>query len=116
VAARHYPVGAEVQPGGGVHFRVWAPRRRRVEVAVEGGPTVALEPEEDGYFGGLVAEARTGSRYRYRMGGGAAFPDPASRFQPEGPDGPSQVVDPSSYRWGDRGWRGVQLADAVIWG
>src|SRR5689334_13281064 len=95
--ARRLPVGAEVQPAGGVHFRVWAPRRREVEVVLEGphavgsGPGVArhvLEPEADGYFSALVPEARAGSLYRYRLDGAEAFPDPASRFQPKGPHGP----------------------------
>jgi maltooligosyltrehalose trehalohydrolase len=114
MSARRYPVGAEPRPDG-VHFRVWAPRRRRVEVALEGGPTVALNAEPGGYFAALVPEARPGTRYRFRLGGTDAFPDPASRFQPDGPDGPSQVVDASAYRWRDRGWRGVRLADAVIY-
>jgi len=35
---RRLPVGAEVLPAGGVHFRVWASRRLRVEVLLEGGP------------------------------------------------------------------------------
>ena len=39
---RRLPVGAEVLPGRGVHFRVWASRRRRVEVVLEGGPGQSL--------------------------------------------------------------------------
>jgi hypothetical protein len=49
---RRLPVGAEVIPGRGVHFRVWASRRRRVEVVLEGGPIqspgaepLAISPE-----------------------------------------------------------------------
>src|SRR4051812_24485855 len=41
---RRLPVGAEVLPGGGTHFRVWAPRRRSVEVVLEGGPGAAGRP------------------------------------------------------------------------
>jgi maltooligosyltrehalose trehalohydrolase len=122
--ARRLPVGAEVQPAGGVHFRVWAPRRREVEVVLEGphavgsGPGVArhvLEPEADGYFSALVPEARAGSLYRYRLDGAEAFPDPASRFQPKGPHGPSQVIDPSAYGWSDDAWRGASIAGQVIY-
>src|SRR6185436_6038291 len=98
---RRLPIGAEVLPDGGVHFRVWAPRRKSVEVALEGrrradnvpSEFVRLEAEPDGYFSGTVAEARPGTLYRYRLDGGERYPDPASRFQPEGPHGPSQVVD-----------------------
>jgi maltooligosyltrehalose trehalohydrolase len=115
---RRLPVGAEVVPGGGVHFRVWAPRRRRVEVVVDGpaGSFAAeLPPEADGYFSGRVANAAAGTRYRYRLDGGDAFPDPASRFQAEGPHGPSQVVDPNAFAWTDHSWRGVRLEGQVIY-
>jgi len=54
---RRYPIGAEVQPNGGAHFRVWAPRRKKVDVVLEAGPgapaTLELKPEADGYFAGL---------------------------------------------------------------
>ena len=113
---RRLPVGAEPQPGGSVHFRVWAPRRRTVEVALEGrGASVSLEPERGGYFSGLVRQAEADARYRYRLDGGDAFPDPASRFQPEGPHGPSQVVDPSRFQWTDAGWKGVGSRGQVIY-
>ncbi len=117
---RRLPVGSEVLSDGGVHFRVWAPKRRRVEVVLEpGGPgagtTAPLEPEGGGYFSGRAAAARAGSRYRYRLDGGEAFPDPASRFQPEGPHGPSEVVDPGAFAWSDRGWQGTRLAGQVLY-
>jgi maltooligosyltrehalose trehalohydrolase len=121
---RRLPVGAEVQPDGGVHFRVWAPHRKRVEVVLEGphalgaGPGVPrhrLEPEPKGYHSGLVDAARTGSLYRYRLDGGGAFPDPASRFQPDGPHGPSQAVDPGAYAWNDAAWRGAAIKGQVIY-
>jgi len=121
---RRLPVGAEVQPTGGVHFRVWAPHRRRVEVVVEtphavgagrAAPAFSLEPEGNGYFSGLIADARAGNLYRYRLDGGKSFPDPASRFQPEGPHQASQVVDPAAYRWNDAAWRGASVPGQVIY-
>jgi maltooligosyltrehalose trehalohydrolase len=111
--ARRLPIGAEVVPGG-VHFRVWAPKRHRVEVVHDGGSPV-LEREEDGYFSGLVEEIGAGASYRYRLDGGDAFPDPASRFQPEGPHGPSCVVDPSAFEWTDRDWQGVGREGQVLY-
>ncbi|HUI81139.1 MAG TPA: malto-oligosyltrehalose trehalohydrolase [Bryobacteraceae bacterium] len=113
---RRYPIGAEVGPEG-VHFRVWAPRRKTVEVVLEDGSAGAhlLEREPSGYHAGLISEARAGSRYRFRLDGGDTFPDPASRFQPEGPHGPSQVVDPRQFRWSDSGWRGIPLEGQVIY-
>ena len=118
------PIGAEVLPEGGVRFRVWAPSRKRVEVVLEGGArnipkgetlAVELAAEGDGYFAGTVREAGAGTLYRYRLDGGDAFPDPASRFQPEGPHGPSRVVDPGAFRWTDEGWRGPTLKGQVLY-
>jgi maltooligosyltrehalose trehalohydrolase len=111
---RRLPVGAEVLSTGGVQFRVWAPRCRKVEVVVDGA-TEPLAAEGAGYFSGTSRTARAGSLYRYRLDGGDAFPDPASRFQPEGPHGPSQVVDPSAFRWSDGSWRGAALEGQVIY-
>ena len=97
MAVRRLPLGAELSPsGGGVHFRVWAPKCRRVEVATDRGHT-ALEPEADGYFSGAVSDLRAGSRYSFRLDGGESRPDPASRYQPEGVHGPSQVIDPQAH-------------------
>ena len=112
-----------VPGGGGVHFRVWAPARRRVEVvfAAPGGGRpagLAIELEREpggGYFSGLAAAAAAGDLYRFRLDGGDAFPDPASRFQPDGPHGPSRVVDPAAYRWRDAGWRGAVRQGQVIY-
>ena len=115
---RRYPIGAEIAPQGGVHFRVWAPRRQTVEVVFEGGAGIGprrLESEPGGYHSGLITDAQDGSLYRFRLDGGDAFPDPASRFQPEGPHGPSQVVDPARFQWTDNAWRGVPGHDQVIY-
>jgi maltooligosyltrehalose trehalohydrolase len=111
---RRFPIGAEVT-GAGVHFRVWAPICKSVDVVIEGLRPVALKTEGSGYFSGLVAGASAGSRYRYSLDGGEAFPDPASRFQPEGPHGPSEVVDPGAFHWTDQNRRGVALPGQVIY-
>jgi maltooligosyltrehalose trehalohydrolase len=107
-------VGAQGQETGGVHFRVWAPRRERVEVLIgeRGFPLVA---EGGGYFSGLVAQAHDGTLYRYRLDGDHSFPDPASRFQPDGPHGPSRVVDPGRFAWTDGDWRGCTPQGQVIY-
>jgi maltooligosyltrehalose trehalohydrolase len=98
----------------GVHFRVWAPRRKRVDVIVDGRPT-PLAPEADGYFGALVPGVREGATYRFQLDGYGLYPDPASRRQPEGPHGPSQVVDPSRFRWTDAAWPGITLRGQVFY-
>jgi maltooligosyltrehalose trehalohydrolase len=112
--ARRFPVGAEVT-GGGVHFRVWAPVIKTVEVVFAGGESVPLQAEEPGYFSGLAPNARDGSLYKYRLDGGETCPDPVSRYQPEGPHGWSAVVDGSAFPWTDWNWRGVALPHQVIY-
>jgi maltooligosyltrehalose trehalohydrolase len=62
-----------------------------------------------------VSGVGAGRRYRYRIDGKAAFPDPASRSQPEGVHGPSEVVDAGAFAWTDAGWRGVGLDELVIY-
>jgi maltooligosyltrehalose trehalohydrolase len=110
------PIGAE-PVADGVHFRVWAPDHAQVDVVLErsGGTTGhRLEREGDGYFSALV-DASAGDLYRYRLGGtGDLLPDPASRFQPHGPHGPSEVIDPATYAWRDTDWGGLPLAGRVI--
>src|SRR5262249_3557733 len=103
-----------------VHFRVWAPLRRRVEVVLEAGAgsvdAAVLRRERGGYFAGLAPFAEAGTRYRFRLDGGAErYPDPASRFQPEGPHGPSEVIDPGAFRWSDSAFRGAELPGQVIY-
>jgi maltooligosyltrehalose trehalohydrolase len=108
-----------------VHFRVWASKRQRVEVVLEGGPGhrpgaeplgIALEPEGAGYFSGLVADANAGTLYYYRLDGETElYADPASRFQPDGPHGPSQVIDPHTFQWHDQHWRGVSPEGQVLY-
>ena len=112
---RRLPIGAELLQFGAVHFRVWAPRSRTVAVEIQKPKRrVELKSEGNGYFSGVVPEVRAGMLYKYRLDSGS-FPDPASRFQPEGPHGPSQVVDPTRFRWTDRKWEGVSRKGQVIY-
>jgi maltooligosyltrehalose trehalohydrolase len=109
---RRFPIGAEPTPTG-AHFRVWAPKRARVEVVIDGEST-ELTRDPTGYFSGAV-DTQPGALYRYRLDGRDSFPDPASRFQPEGPHGPSQLIDPAAFPWSDAGWRGIPLEGQVIY-
>src|SRR5215510_1715232 len=116
---RRLPVGAEVMPRGGVHFRVWAPAAMTVEVVLDGDFSDAaahkLTEGDGGYFAGEVVEAGPGTRYRIRLDGDSLYADPASRYQPEGPHGPSEVVDSRQFAWTDDGWRGVSLEGQVLY-
>ncbi|HLW63700.1 MAG TPA: malto-oligosyltrehalose trehalohydrolase [Gemmataceae bacterium] len=115
---RRLPVGAEILEERGVHFRVWAPKRQKVEVILEGSAakSVQLEPEPGGYFSGFAVGVGTGARYRFRLDGEHnLYPDPASRYQPEGPHGPSQVIDPHTFTWTDKGWHGHDLKGKIVY-
>jgi maltooligosyltrehalose trehalohydrolase len=115
ISAARMDMGATVKLDG-VRFRVWAPAAKRVDVDVEAdGRSVVLTRAEDGTWAGVVSDARAGSRYRYRLNGGASYPDPYSRLQPEGPHGPSEVVDPDAFEWHDQDWRGLSMPGQTIY-
>jgi maltooligosyltrehalose trehalohydrolase len=121
-AVRRYPIGVELATEAdgvtGLHARVWAPSAGKVELVIEDdlgyAGDSALAAEATGYYSGFVPNARVGARYRFRIDGADSFPDPASRFQPDGPNGPSVVVDPSAFPWTDAAWRGVSIEGQVI--
>jgi maltooligosyltrehalose trehalohydrolase len=107
------PFGAEVQAGGGVRFRFWAPGAKSVELMLAGRP-VAMAGK-DGWYEHFEPKAGPGTLYRYRIDGELLVPDPASRFQPQDVDGPSEVVDPKAYKWSDHAWNGRPWSEAVIY-
>jgi len=109
--------GAELE-GDGVRFSVWAPNASQVEVVVDGGSgrrIVTLNPLDDGRFETYVPGVGVGTRYAFALDGGDPRPDPYSRSQPDGVHGPSQVVDPAAYAWGDAAWRGPDPERLVIY-
>lgn len=125
VNARRFPVGAERMPGG-VHFRVWAPQRKTVKLTLNHqgeniDPTfqpveVELQNEGNGYFSAICEQAVVGALYRFLLDDDSQpYPDPASRFQPQGPHGPSQVIDALTFAWTDANWPGVKAQDQVIY-
>ena len=114
-------IGAEILPQGGTHFRVWAPGKDRVRVVLcenvqQRSAEFSLQLEEDGYYAGWVADATAGTLYGFLIDAQSELlPDPASRFQPHGPSGPSQVINPGQFLWSDATWRGVCRERQVIY-
>jgi maltooligosyltrehalose trehalohydrolase len=98
----------------GFTFRLWAPEAQRVELVVDGRLEFAMSPVEGGYFVCAALELTPGTTYQYRVDG-KVFPDPASRFQPEGVHGPSALVDPRAYDWRDQGWSSAPQEDLVFY-
>ncbi len=104
--------------GAGTTFTVWAPEHRQVELLLADDPSPRpLTRDADGYWQLEATGVGAGARYRYRLNGddGQLFPDPASRFQPEGVHGPSQVVDPSAFAWTDANWKAPDFRDITIY-
>jgi len=100
------------------HFSVWAPSVDSLHVVLYDNDQKetskhALTKDTDGIWQGDVQEAKTGSLYKYLVGESGPFPDPASRFQPHGVHGPSEVIDPTTFKWTDQSWKGIDSLDKL---
>jgi 1,4-alpha-glucan branching enzyme/maltooligosyltrehalose trehalohydrolase len=112
------PFGARLREGGGATFRLWAPAAERAELAIEGAGAaprlLAASADAKGWWECTVPEAAAGMPYRWKINGELMVPDPASRHNPEGPHGPSVLVDPAQFEW-DETWTGRPWAETVLY-
>ena len=107
--------GTQILPKG-VRFRLWAPLSKSVSLKVyELEHVVPMQDAGRGWYEVEVEEALPGMRYRFVLENGQEVPDPASRFQPEDVDGPSEIIDPRAYPWQDGGWRGRPWEEMIIY-
>jgi maltooligosyltrehalose trehalohydrolase len=108
-------LGARVLDGNRCEFRVWAPQHRQIELHIVAPRERRMSMAKDvsGYHAVVVDDCGEGTRYLYVVDG-EDRPDPASRFQPEGVHGPSEVVG-SDFEWHDDGWTGIALEDLVVY-
>jgi maltooligosyltrehalose trehalohydrolase len=97
-------------------FLVWAPSVQKIDVHLLAPQErlLPLEREERGYHCAIIEGVEPGSLYLYRLDSQKECPDPASRFQPEGVHGLSQVVDPR-FSWRDSSWFGLPLEKYIIY-
>ena len=109
-------LGARCLDGGRCRFRVWAPKVDRIDLKLEGdfSRLLPMAPAAGGYFELLADHVDPGTRYFYRINGGADRPDPASRFQPDGVHGASAVVD-RRFDWTDSDWSGIGLHEYITY-
>lgn len=109
-------LGATSLGAGRWRFRVWAPRAEHValEIVEPEERTEPMERERRGYWSAVVDELYPGALYKYVLDDETERPDPASRYQPQGVHGPSQVVDPD-FSWSDQGWRGLPLRELIFY-
>lgn len=116
---KDYPLGASWKADGTCTFLVWAPRAKGVEARILGPTerTIEMQALERGYFFASADAVRSGCLYRYYLkyeDDEKERPDPASRFQPKGVHGPSEIVD-SRFDWSDESWRGIALQNYVVY-
>jgi maltooligosyltrehalose trehalohydrolase len=102
-----------------VSFRTWATGKRAVSVVIFGDDeqiarVFPMELDGSGYYNAVDTESGPGTLYKYRLDG-KLVPDIASRFQPQGVHGPSEVVDGRLFSWTDSGWKPPGLRDLVIY-
>jgi maltooligosyltrehalose trehalohydrolase len=110
------PFGASVLDNGTVRFQLWAPNAGRVDLLIDNGNRILpLARSDQGWFDLTTDEAAAGTQYRFQIDGRMRVPDPASRFQPQDVNGPSEVVDPRKFEWQDHSWLGRPWEEAVIY-
>ena len=94
----------------GVTFRLWAPAARQVSLIIDAPIDM---PKQDGWFSLHIPTAKAGTRYRFKIDGDIEIPDPASHFQPDDVDGPSEVID-HGFTWQAHAWKGLPWEQAVF--
>ena len=108
-------VGAEYLGQNRCRFRVWAPELASLELRLlNGNRRIRMEQTGRGYHEASISDVEPGERYFIRLPNDKERPDLASRSQPEGVHGPSQVVA-QDFLWNDHGWRGLALEDYIIY-
>src|SRR5205085_3959340 len=108
------PFGAAVLAEGGVRFRLWAPAARGVELIIASRAR-RMQSQPGGWHEVVDRDAAPGTLYQYRIDGRQLVPDPASSFQPQDVDGPSEVIAPAQYQWKDTGWRSRPWNETVVY-
>ncbi len=109
-------IGAHHLPDGSWEFLLWAPHARSVRLQLcPSNQLIDMELLPKGYFRANVTGLNEGTQYSYRLDEQRGLPDPASRFQPQGVHGPSQIVDTGSFQWTDQDWRGITLESSIFY-
>lgn len=107
------PIGA-IPTGDGWRFEVWAPNATKVDLVIA-DKRHRMKQADRGYHVVELSDVDASTRYSYSLDGGPSRPDPASRHQPDGVHAPSQIVDPTKWKWTDSNWRGIAVADTVFY-
>ena len=110
-------LGSTVKDSTLVEFKVWAPQAKSLSVKFfnQGMEPLSLQKDNSGYWKGHASPIGAGTTYKYVINESLERPDPASRYQPEGVHGPSQVIDPHAFTWTDQNWKGLSLEKYIIY-
>lgn len=110
-------LGTHYQGDGRCAFTVWAPLMNMValKIVMPAERLIPMSLAGQGYWKTEIENVFPGAWYLYRLNGEKERPDPASRYQPDGVHGPSQIVDPGEFLWEDEEWKGMRLQDLVIY-
>ena len=111
------PFGPQLLKEGGAKFRIWAPEAKTIKLSLNRSKTVITEMTSgaDGWYTATIDDARAGDSYHFIVDDNLNVPDPASRYQPNGVHGPSQLINPSKYNWKDDEWYGRPIEEAIIY-
>lgn len=110
----HMPFGATISQNG-TWFRLWAPKCANVQLVLSEAETVPMRTNGQGWHEIEVPGVTAGTLYRFALPDRSLIADPASRFQPQGLDGPSAVIDPTLFQWTDKAWVGRDWEEAILY-
>ena len=96
---------------------VWAPLAKKVELVIvsQERQVIRLRKNRSGYWQSFMPLAEPGLKYFFQVDDGDPLPDPASLYQPDGIHGPSELVNRNEYDWNDKDWKGLALAEMIIY-
>jgi len=108
------PFGAEILDDAAVRFRLWAPRAQSLAVELP-SKSLPMSALDDGWFECITREAGPGTRYQFTVDRRDKVPDPASRYQPSGVHGPSEVIHPEAFEWRQNNWHGRPWEETILY-
>jgi maltooligosyltrehalose trehalohydrolase len=104
----------ELNNNGTCEFRVWAPKAQKLQlIDLQSGHELPMDLNAHGYWETRLDDCHAGFRYKYKINGKDAYPDPASLSQPEGVHGPSEVLDLKDFSWTDQDWTGIPPEEMI---
>lgn len=110
-------LGANLLPDGSISFKVWAPLQSSLKINVHKSALSPMPMEKDGkgYFYLQAKGISAGDRYTYILPSGIERSDPVSRFLPQGPLGPSTIIDAKHFSWKDASWKGLSQEELIFY-